>query len=107
MPSDEHGAGGSYALIVAADRYSDPGLRRLRSPAQDVRELTQVLKDPAIGGYQVQALVNQPGHLVSEEIGGFSAYRRLDDLLVLYLSCHGIKDPAGNLYFAASTTKLK
>jgi Caspase domain len=106
MASGEHHAAGSYALIVAADRYSDPGLRRLRSPAQDARELAQVLKDPAIGGYQVQVLVNQPGHVVSEEIEGFFANRRADDLLVLYFSCHGVKDPAGSLYFAASTTKL-
>ncbi len=106
MPGNEHGAGGSYALIVAADRYSDPTFRSLRSPARDVRELAEVLRDPAIGGYQVRALVNKPAHLVSEEIEGFFADRRLDDLLVLYFSCHGVRDPAGNLYFAASTTKV-
>lgn len=104
MPRTEDSAG-SYVLIVAADQYSDPTFSRLRSPTQDVRELTEVLQDPAIGGYQVRALVNEPGHLVSEEIEGFFADRRLDDLLVLYFSCHGIRDPAGNLYFAASTTK--
>src|SRR5215467_15256530 len=106
MRSNEHSAGGSYALIVAADQYNDPTFRGLRSPAQDVRALTEVLKDPAIGGYQVRALMNEPGHLVNEEIEGFFADRRLDDLLVLYFSCHGIRDPAGNLYFAAPTTKV-
>jgi hypothetical protein len=106
MAGGERHAAGSYALIVAADRYSDPGLSRLRSPAQDARELAHVLKDPAIGGYQVQILMNQPGHVVSEEIEGFFASRLPDDLLVLYFSCHGVKDSAGSLYFAASTTKL-
>jgi hypothetical protein len=50
--------------------------------------------------------VNAPGELVREEIEGFFAGRRLDDLLVLYLSCHGVKDASGRLYFAAMTTKL-
>jgi uncharacterized caspase-like protein len=105
VPSNEHSVGGSYALIVAADKYCDPTFKKLRSPAQDVRELTEVLKDPAIGGYQVSDLMNKPYYLVREGIEEFFADRCPDDLLVLYFSCHGIKDPAGNLYFTASTTK--
>jgi hypothetical protein len=33
-----------------------------------------------------------PGQLVEEEIEGFFADRRPDDLLLLYLFCHGVKD---------------
>ena len=54
----------------------------------------------------MKTLVNEAGHLVREEVDGFFADRRVEDTLVLYLSCHGVKDPGGRLYFAASTTKL-
>ena len=69
-------------------------------------QLAEVLADPAVGGYRVTTLLNQPGHVVSEEIEGFFAEGRLDDLLLLYMSCHGFKDVAGHLYFCLSTTKL-
>jgi hypothetical protein len=81
-------------------------LSELRSPSRDAEELAQILEDPAIGGFSVEVLLDQPAHLVREEIEGFFADRRLDDLLVLYVSCHGVKDAAGVLHFAASTTKL-
>lgn len=38
---------------------------------------------------------------------GFFADRRREDLLLLYFSCHGVKDPDGRLYFAAANTKVK
>jgi superfamily II DNA/RNA helicase/biotin carboxyl carrier protein len=37
-------------------------------------------------------------------IGAFLAERRRDDLLVLYVSCHGALDPYGRLHFAATDT---
>jgi uncharacterized caspase-like protein len=51
--------------------------------------------------------VNQPAHLVNEEIEAFFAERVRDDLLLLYVSCHGVKDDNGRLYFASSNTKLR
>src|SRR5580700_5603444 len=106
MAGDDGGTGRSLALIVATDRYADPGFGQLRSPSRDAEELAGVLGDPAIGGFAVRAVVNEPGELVREEIEGFFSDRRLGDLLVLYISCHGVKDPSGRLYFAATTTKL-
>jgi len=105
MPGNQVGAE-FRALIVAADRYDDGRLANLRAPAQDARQLAEVLADPAVGGYRVTTLLNQPGHVVSEQIEGFFAEGRLDDLLFLYMSCHGFKDVAGHLYFCLSTTKL-
>jgi Caspase domain len=100
-------AGTKAALLVATAEYSDPAFRRLRTPAHDVEAFRRVLADPAIGDFEVQALVNQPGQLVEEEIEGFFADRKPDDLLVLYLSCHGVKDQDGRLYFTATDTKLQ
>ena len=100
-------AGSKAALLVATAAYGDQAFRQLRAPGHDVEALRRVLADPAIGGFDVRALVNQPGQLVEEEIEGFFADRKPDDLLVLYLSCHGVKDQDGRLYFAATDTKLQ
>ena len=37
----------------------------------------------------------------------FFADRRPDDLLLLHVSCHGVKDEGGELYFATTNTKLR
>jgi hypothetical protein len=95
----------SYALIVASDQYTDPALSRLRAPAQDAERLAETLRNPAIGGFTVQSLINRPTQEVREKIEDFFADRKLDDLLVLYFSCHGVKDPSGQLYFATPTTR--
>jgi hypothetical protein len=100
-------AASKAALLIATAAYGDPAFRRLRAPGHDVEALTGVLGDPAIGGMDVRALVNQPGQVVEEEIEGFFGDRKPDDLLVLYLSCHGVKDQDGRLYFAATDTKLQ
>jgi hypothetical protein len=95
------------ALIVASYEYQDPGLRRLRAPAQDAKALARVLSDPKIGDFDVRTLLNEPGHAVDEAVEEFFADRTPDDLLLLHFSCHGIKDESGELYFATSNTKLR
>jgi hypothetical protein len=95
------------ALIVASDDYSDPGLRRLRAPVADAQALTAVLQDPKIGGFQVRTLLNQQAHEVNLAVEEFFADRRPDDLLLLHISCHGVKDEGGELYFATANTRLR
>jgi Caspase domain len=95
------------ALIVASDDYADPGLRRLRAPASDAQALAAVLRDPAIGGFEVRTLLNQPAHEISLAVEEFFADRRPDDLLLLHFSCHGVKDEDGELYLAASNSMLR
>lgn len=92
------------ALIVAVSEYQDAGLRRLVAPPQDAEALARVLGDPAIGGFAVKTLLDQPSHQVNQEIEAFFARGAKDDLLLLYFSGHGIKDEAGRLYFAAPDT---
>jgi hypothetical protein len=94
------------ALIVANDSYTDPGLRRLRAPASDARALTAVLSDPEIGSFEVRTLLNEPAHMIKLAIEEHFADRAPGDLLVVYFSCHGIKDEDGELYFAAPNTVL-
>ncbi len=94
------------ALIIASQEYTDPGLRALRAPAHDAEALARVLGDPAIGGFDVQTMIDQPAYVVSEAVEGFFADRDVDDLLLLHFSCHGVKDEGGDLYFAAANTRL-
>jgi len=95
------------ALIIASYEYQDPDLRRLVAPAQDAEALARVLQDPAIGGFQVQTLLNERSYKVTQAIEAFFTDSKLDDLLLLYFSGHGIKDDWGRLYFATTNTIYK
>jgi hypothetical protein len=92
------------ALVVAAHEFEDPRFQRLRSPARDVDALAEVLADPEIGGFTVQSVVNQPNGVVQRELERFFSTRTPDDLLLVYFSCHGVKDSTGRLYFATTNT---
>ena len=95
------------ALIIASYEYQDPDLRRLVAPAQDAEALARVLEDPAIGGFEVQTLLNEPSHEANRTIEAFFTERKRDDLLLLYFSGHGIKGNWGRLYFATTDTRYK
>src|SRR5215472_8370378 len=93
------------ALLVATSAYSDPDLRQLRAPGHDAEQLAEVLRDPRIGGFEVQMLVNAPSGEAQEGIEDFCADRHPDDQLLIYLSCHGVLDGNGRLYYAAVNTR--
>ncbi|CAL9615836.1 hypothetical protein SUDANB176_05729 [Streptomyces sp. enrichment culture] len=95
---------GRHALLVATGRYDDQALRRLRSPVRDAEGLAQVLGDPRIGDFEVSTVVDGRHHEVTRAIEHFFLDRRRDDLLLLHLSCHGIKDDNGELHFATTDT---
>jgi tetratricopeptide (TPR) repeat protein len=95
------------ALIVACDRYEDPELKRLEAPSQDAERFANILEDPKIGGYKVTSLINQPYWAIKEKINEFLGSCSRGDTVLLYFSCHGIKDKNGQLYFATITTNRK
>jgi uncharacterized caspase-like protein len=92
------------ALIVATASYVDSSLRQLRAPAQDASELSQVLADPRIGRFDVVQVIDRSAQEIRLAIEEFVSDRRPDDLLLIYLSCHGLIDPRRRLYFAATDT---
>jgi len=98
-------AGRRCALIVANDSYENEGLRHLRSPAADAEALSDVLGDPQIGRFEVTVVRNEPAHDIGARIEDLFADSRPDDLLLLHLSCHGLKSESGELYFAAPNTR--
>src|SRR4051795_3149340 len=96
---------GRKALVVATYSYSDAGLSRLAAPAHDAESFASVLEDPAIAGFDVTMLVNQPHYVVGEAIADFYAGSRGDDLTVLHFTGHGLKDDEGRLYLAMTNTR--
>jgi len=94
-----------HALIIATGSYEHDGLRRLRSAPADAEALGGVLGDPAIGGFAVDVLRDGSAQQVRSRIEDFFADRRPDDVLLLHLSCHGLKSESGDLYFTARDTR--
>ena len=106
VPAAEPLPGPRLALVVATGAYTaDPGLRRLRAPARDADDLAQVLADPGIGGFAVTTVIDQPAQQVRLAIDDFLFDRGTGDLLLVYLSCHGLLDARRRLYFAATDTR--
>jgi hypothetical protein len=97
---------GRRALIVANATYEDPALRGLRSPGSDAQALADVLRDPGIGDFEVDLLMDADERTLRRQVAGFFAQRDPDDLLLLHFSCHGLKDIDGQLYLAAADTEL-
>lgn len=99
--------GARRALLVAAETYTDPGLARLRAPIGDVEALASVLEDPTLGAFELRRLVNLPTEQIKREIEGFFDDARLSDLLLLYMSGHGVLSQTRRFYFATSSTQLR
>ena len=104
-PAPDPLPGARLALVVATGIYTDPGLRRLRAPARDAADLAQVLADPGIGGFAVTSVIDQPAQQIRLAIEDFLDGRGTRDLLLVYLSCHGLLDARRRLYFAATDTR--
>jgi len=94
------------ALIVATGRYDDPKLRRLRAPASDAEQLAAVLRDPAIGDFEVEIAQDCDERDLRRRIARFFRAGGRDDVLLMHVSGHGIKDARGALFLAASDTEI-
>jgi uncharacterized caspase-like protein len=97
---------GRRALIVATGTYGDAKLRQLRAPAADAERLADVLRNPAIGDFDVDVALDQDEGPLRRRIARFFADSGRDDVLLLHISAHGVKDAQGGLYLAASDTEL-
>ncbi|WJY53595.1 caspase family protein [Streptomyces chengbuensis] len=96
---------GRYALIVAIETYSDQGLRSLKAPGHDADELVEVLGEPAVGGFEVTVVKNPDSYELRRKTEDFFADRSLHDTLLVHVACHGLKNPGGKLYLAATDTR--
>ncbi|TDD41571.1 caspase, EACC1-associated type, partial [Saccharopolyspora elongata] len=93
------------ALLIATSLYGDPRLRELRAPAGEAEELQQVLLTQ--GAFdQVEVLRNESKSQIERGIEELFQETGPDDLALLYLSCHGLKNDQGQLLFAACNTEV-
>jgi uncharacterized caspase-like protein len=72
-----------------------------------MQTLQRIIENPEIGGFKVTVLINQPHWTVTQLINEFLQSCSKGDTVLLYFSCHGIKDKDGRLYFATITTNRK
>ena len=96
-----------YALIIGNNKYDDPKLSQLKTPAADSQALAKVLDDKTIGAFdEVEALINQSETKVRRAVSAFLTDKKPDDLILLYFSGHGILDDRGRLYLALKDTQV-
>ena len=103
-PAPDLPEGPRSALVIATTSYQDPELRQLRAPARDADDLAAVLDDPDVGAFTVTRVIDQDERQLRREIDVFLSGRGVSDLVVVYLSCHGVLDRRGRLYFASVDT---
>ena len=103
-PAPDPREGPRSALVIATASYQDPEFRQLRAPVHDADDLALVLGDADLGAFTVTRLIDQDERQLRREIDAFLSGRGVDDLVLVYLSCHGVLDRRGRLYFAAADT---
>ena len=103
-PTPELPPGPRAALVIATASYQDPGLSQLRATADDALGLAGVLGDPGIGGFTVSSVMDADERGVRRAVGVFLSGRGTGDVVLVHLSCHGVLDRRGRLYFAAADT---
>lgn len=99
------------ALLIASENYENKELKenRLGAPKNDILELSRILKNQEIGGFDVEFSPNESSQKVRERIEKFFKYKtqRREDTLLLYFSGHGLKDENGQLHLATVNTDPK
>ena len=98
--------GGRSALLITTAAYADAQLAWLRPPVSGAHDLAAALADPRAGGFGVDMLTDGTETETRLAISRFLAGRSAGDTVLLYLSCHAIRDRA-RLYFAATDTWLR
>ncbi len=105
MPTPgEDAAGRRRALVVATASYADPTLAKLHAPGQDASDFAAVLEDMELGGFEVETVLDAPADSLRRRVARFCAQGGPHDLALVYLSCHGVLDDRGRLYYATVDT---
>ncbi|MFC0431126.1 type VII secretion protein EccCb [Kutzneria buriramensis] len=99
--------GRRLALLVATSTYGAAKLHALPAPAQEAPLLARLLQDDRIGAFdEVHYLVNAHKSEVERNIEDLFRDRDQDDLVLLHISGHGLKNDHDRLFFATSDTNL-
>lgn len=93
------------ALILACGHYGDPSIPPLASPVGDGQRLKALLERADVGGYAVRLCEDADTKSAQVELHDFFDQGLPDDLNLLVISGHGLKDRWGRLYFATTDTE--
>ncbi|WP_328732022.1 caspase family protein [Streptomyces caniferus] len=94
------------ALLISCGTYVDRRLHPLPSSIPDCARFADLLERPNLGGFNVN-IVNDPNLVtVQRELHDTLAQAEADDLVLIYLSSHGLKDMFGRFYLALPETDL-
>lgn len=95
-----------YALIIGNNKYDDPKLAQLKTPAADSQALAKVLADKEIGSFdEVTPLINKTETEIRRAISSFLINKKPDDLVLVYFSGHGVLDDRGRLFLSLQDTQ--
>jgi hypothetical protein len=94
------------ALLIGTGTYSH-NFQPLKSPLEDVRVLGELLRNPEIGGFEVEILMDLPSAELRPKIETWYLGHGRDDFSLLFLAGHGVKDGDCKLHFATRDTKKK
>ena len=95
------------ALLIGVGHYGE-GLAPIPSAPRDVDALAELLRDPALGGFDPEAVMvlKDPARTEMETaVEALFANRAPDDLLLLYFSGHGLRDEKRELFLACRETE--
>lgn len=97
--------------MIGASTFNEDGPEALAAPEGDVEALRNILLDEKIAGFRpknIKFALNERLERTRELVYWLFNDRKKDDLLLLYYTGHGIKDPRdGRLYLALAGTKKK
>ena len=73
----------SYETEITDNEAKIASYQQMQTLLSGLETAAEVLADPAIGGFGTRVLLDEPGHVLLEEIDGFFADRHAEDVLVL------------------------
>jgi hypothetical protein len=91
---------------LANGTFKDAKISRLESPAPDARRLANLLIRKDVGGYSVTLCIDPDFATARIEVQKFFEGASHDDMNLVLISGHGIKDRWGKLHFASADTDM-
>jgi hypothetical protein len=95
------------ALLIGTKTYQD-GFKPLNSAPCDVEAIAALLRHPEIGEFQpddVAILIDRESAELATKIETWYLSHTAEDLALLFIAGHGVKDDARKLHFAATNTR--
>ena len=97
------------ALLIGVGKYGlSSGFKNLAAAEPDVGAMRQVLVHPEIGGFaeaDVATLLNPDSQQIRIALNRLFSDRKLDDLVVVYFSGHGVVDDFGVFHLTSTETE--